>query len=182
MEKINAMKRIREEFKELEICHKINSNPIANIGVCVGLVNEDNIFEWRCTLKGPNDTSYRGGIFYLRINFPENYPNAAPEVTFRTPIYHLNVNPRNTSTERLGHVCINTLNWWKPEYKMKEVLTNIFALFYMANPQSPYGPEKAKEFLENRALYEQKVQFFTKKYANPNSNFQYTGQDWDLSY
>ena len=174
-EKINAMKRLKDELKELK------SNPIANIGVTVGLVNEDNIFEWQCTLKGPNDTSYRGGLFYLRVNFPDNYPNKPPEVTFRTPIYHLNINPRNSQTEKLGHVCINTLNWWKPEYKMKEVLTNIFALFYMANPQSPYGVDRAKEFNGNRALYEQKAQHFTQVYALPSSNFKYTGQDWDFS-
>ena len=45
-EKIIAMKRLKEEYKQL------NNNPIANIGVTVGLVNEDNIFEWQCTLKG----------------------------------------------------------------------------------------------------------------------------------
>ena len=39
-EKINAMKRIREEFKDL------NNNPISNIGVTVGLPDEDNILEW----------------------------------------------------------------------------------------------------------------------------------------
>ena len=64
---------------------------------------------------------------------------------------------------------------------MKEVLTNIFALFYMANPQSPYGIDRAKEFNENRALYEQKAQHFTQIYALHSSNFQYTGQDWDFS-
>ena len=40
LEKINAMKRIREEFKDL------NNNPISNIGVTVGLPDEDNILEW----------------------------------------------------------------------------------------------------------------------------------------
>ena len=61
MQKIQAMKRIKEEYTEL------NNNPNANIGASVGLPDEDNIFEWQCSLMGPKDTSYKGGIFFLKI-------------------------------------------------------------------------------------------------------------------
>ena len=63
--------------------------------------------------------------------------------------------------EPLGHVCISTLNWWKPEYKMIEVLTNIFGLFYMANPESPYGLDRAQELQFNRSLHKEKIKFFS---------------------
>ena len=175
-EKIKAMRKLKEEFKDL------NEHPISNIGVCVGLPNQDNIFEWQCTLTGPKDSSYRGGLFYLGIIFPDNYPTSAPEVFFKTPIYHLNINPRNTMTERLGHVCISTLNWWKPSNTIREILTSIFALFYMANPESPYGIDKADEFRTNRPLYEEKAKFFTRKYANPSNNNINITNDWDFSY
>ena len=176
MEKIKAMKKIKEEYKE------INSNPIANIGVSVGLPNEDNIFEWQATLMGPKDTSYANGLFYLRIKFPVDYPQSAPEVCFKTPIYHVNINPHKSSltgpgSEGLGHVCISTLNWWKPEYTMREVLTNIFALFYMGNPDGCFNPNMAKEYRNNRDLYEKKVAYFTKKYALHNQN-----HDWNFNY
>ena len=117
-----ASPRILEEFKD------INRNPISNCGVTVGLLNENDPTKWRISLLGPKDTSYKGGLFYLSIDFPPNYPDKAPEVCFLTPIYHVNVNPRvpkMPGSESLGHVCISTLNWWKPEYKMREVLTNI---------------------------------------------------------
>ena len=161
-EKIDAMKRIKEEFKDL------NNNPISNIGVTVGLPNEDNIFEWQCSLMGPRDTSYSGGIFILSVKFPDNYPKKAPEVIFKTPIYHININHKKLEgqgAEPLGHVCISTLNWWKPEYKMREVLSNIFGLFYMANPESPYGMDRANELRFERPLHEEKIKYFTKKYA-----------------
>ena len=175
-EKLAAMKKLKEEYKE------ISTNPIANIGVSVGLPNEDNIFEWQCTLIGPKDTSYAGGLFILKIIFPDNYPQKGPEVCFRTPIYHLNINPRKTEIERLGHVCINTLNWWKPNVTtMKEVLTNIFGLLYCANPESAYDMDKADEFKFNRALYDEKVKYFTKKYANPMFNTKYPETDWNFS-
>ena len=179
MQKIQAMKRIKEEYTEL------NNNPNANIGASVGLPDEDNIFEWQCSLMGPKDTSYNGGVFFLSIKFPEEYPKKAPEVVFKTPIYHINVNPRKSEgkgAEPLGHVCISTLNWWKPESRIKQVLSDIFALFYMANPDSPYGLERADEFRFNKTLHEEKIRYFTAKYAKPQiANRQYD-ESWDFSY
>jgi len=178
-QKIKAMKRIKEEFTD------INSNPISNIGVTVGLPDEDNIFEWQCSLMGPKDSSYNGGIFFLKIKFPDEYPDKCPEVVFKTPIYHINVNPKKLDTkgaEPLGHVCISTLNWWKPTSKIREVLSDIFALFYMANPESPYGLDRAGEFRFERALHEEKIRYFTQKYANyQNANKEYT-ESWDFSF
>ena len=181
LKKIQAMKRLKEEY------HYINNNPSACIGATVGLPDEDNIFQWNATLIGPKDTSYRNGHFALDIKFPDDYPDHAPEVCFKTPIYHVNVNPLKSNmpgAEPLGHVCISTLNWWKPEYKMLEVLTNIFGLFYMANPDSPYGLDRASEFRNNRELHEKKIRFFTKKYANPMSNnsTKFYNESWDFTY
>ena len=177
---MNPSERISKEFKD------INRNPIANCGVTVGLFDENNIRNWRVSLLGPKDTSYKGGLFFLSISFPNDYPTKAPEVCFITPIYHVNVNPKAPTfagAESLGHVCISTLNWWKPEYTMREVLTNIFALFYLGNPESPYGLDRADEFRNNRALYEEKIKTFTKKYANPMIGFKMYDQNknWDFS-
>ena len=166
---------------------------MVNCGITVGLVDEksDNAYDnWRITLLGPKDTPYSGGLFFMNVHFPPDYPNKAPEVYFLTPIYHVNVNPcapKNEGDESLGHVCISTLNWWKPEYKMKEVLLNIYSLFYMHNPDSPYGIDRAKEYKQNIKLYEEKAKFFTKKYAgrhnktNYNQNYERT-KDWDFNY
>ena len=178
---MSGLDRIAKEFKD------INRNPIANCGVTVGLFNDDDVRHWRVSLLGPKDTSYRNGLFYLSIDFPNNYPNAAPEVCFLTPIYHVNVNPKAPNfegAEPLGHVCISTLNWWKPEYTMREVLTNIFALFYLGNPESPYGLDRAAEFRNNRTLYEEKIKKFTKKYANPMKGFTPCdkNKNWDFSF
>ena len=179
MERMEAMKRIKEEFYELD------KNPLANIGGTIGIPDLDNIFEWRTSLLGPKDTSYNGGLFYLKIKFPENYPKKPPEVVFETPIYHLNINPVKSNyegAEPLGHVSISTLNWWNENTRMKQVLCDIFALFYMPNPDSPYGLDRADEFIYNRVLHEEKIRYFTKKYANqPFCNEEYK-QSWDFSY
>ena len=176
--KQKAIIQIKKEFDD------INSTPVQNIGVTVGLVN-DNMFEWQATIIGPADTPYKNGLFILNIKFPDNYPESAPEVCFVTPIYHLNVNPhapKSSGYQSLGHVCVSTLNDWKSGCKMREVLTNIFALFYLANPKSPYGMDRAEEMLKNRTLYDEKVKYFTKKYANPRKAMKKYDTDWDFSY
>ena len=171
--------RLYEDYKEL------TNKPNENCGMTIGLIN-DSIYDWSITLTAPKDTAYKGGLFILNAHFPNDYPNNPPEVFFITPIYHVNVKPtapKSEGEESLGHVCISTLNWWKPHYKMKEVLLNIFSLFYMHNQDSAYGLERVKEYNEDKgAVYFEKARFFTKKYADPKTgkkNFD-RSQDWDF--
>ena len=178
LEKLKAMKRIKEEYTEL------SSNGIENIGATVGLVDPENLFEWKCTLTGPTDTSYRDGIFLLRIKFPYNYPKKAPEIVFKTPIYHVNVNPRKTSegNESLGHVSISTLNYWNPNNRIANVLKDIFILFYIPNPECSYDLDRAEELKNNRPVYEAQIKYFTKKYANPHKLHVEYDTDWDFTF
>ena len=67
---------------------------------------------------------------------------------------------------------------------MREILTSIYYLLYIPNPESPYGINRAVEFRKNRQLYEDKIKFFTRKYANPkycNIDKEYN-ESWDFSY
>ena len=178
-----SLERIREEYKDL------NYNPNVNLGLTVGLEKEDSYKDWIVHMIAPRDSIYRNGIFALNVHFPDNYPNEPPEVCFLTPIYHLNINPKAPKNEgdeydKLGHVSISTLNWWNPKYKMREVLYNIYSLFYHCNCDSAYGVDRAKEYNDYREWYEEKVKYFTKKYASPiskNNNINYDRtQDWDF--
>ena len=175
------MERISKEFKDL------NREPVANCGITIGLFDSDDIRNWRVSILGPKDTSYKGGLFWLSVHFPIDYPDKPPEICFITPIYHLNVNPKAKKFEGgdpLGHVCMSQLFWWKKEFTIREVLTNIFGLFYLGNADSCcYDIERANEFKYNRNLYEEKVKIFTKKYASPLKGFKRhpLDQDWDFS-
>ena len=176
---MSSLDRIINEFKELI------SNPIKNCGITVGLVNLNDYRLWRLHIIGPKDTSYKLGVFFFCAKFPEEYPIKPPEVYYLTPIYHLNVNPkapRSSEDIPLGHISLSTLSWWKPEYTMREVLINIYGLFYKANPDSSYGLARAEEYREDRAIYEEKIKHFTKKYANiKNSGFEYSRtEDWNF--
>ena len=64
---------------------------------------------------------------------------------------------------------------------MREILTKLFAVFFW--PHYPYDLNRAIEYKENRQLYELKVKYFTKKYANPLKKIlEYKDQEWDFSY
>ena len=176
---LESYNRILKEFKEL------NANPLSNIGCTISLPNDNNIYEWLCSMSGPKNTSYKGGLFYFKVLFPYDYPKKPPEVYFVTPIYHLNIlNLIIPGTrERLGHVSINTLNWWGPETLMRKVFLDIFVLMIIPNPDSPFGLDRASELRNNRALYEEKVSYFTKKYASPINGYKPEwDRNWDFTY
>ena len=163
-QRIEVMKQIQKEYRS------IMEHPDSNVGLTIGIEDENDIFKWRVTLSGAKDSPYNRGVFVLTANIPKDYPNSPPEIHFKTPIYHLNVNPNKSDmpgAEPLGHICMSCLNWWKPYYKMKEDFTNIFIFFYKVNPDGAYGIDRAYEYRNNRPLYEAKARYFTKKYANP---------------
>ena len=178
-QKLNAMKIITEEYK------KLANDPSTNFGITVGLPNEDNIFEWRCSMTGPRDSCYKGGIFFLKITFPFDYPNSKPEIVFLTPIYHLNVLYAANQKQPLGHICVNTLNEWKPGDSIIRILPQVFALLNKNNPDSPYDDHlnsRKNEFVNNRPLFNKKAEYFTKKYAYSNDKIIEYKNGWDFTY
>ena len=65
---MSSLDRVIEEFKD------INRNPIPNCGITVSLQNENDYRLWKVSILGPKDTSYKGGLFFIGIKFPEEYP------------------------------------------------------------------------------------------------------------
>ena len=158
-QRLETMKYLRNEFNALQ------NNPILSLGCTVGLPDPSNIFKWRLSLLGPQDTPYAGGMFFSSVDFPENYPKVKPEVRFKNKIYHLNVR------ESDGHICISTLNQWVPNTPMVDVISSIFALFYEQNPLSPYSWTMAGQYKLNRKEFNKTAQEWTKRYANPSLNY-----------
>ncbi len=56
----------------------------------VGLGEDENIFNWELFIVGPPDTLYEGGFFNCKLEFPQDFPNSPPVMTFKTQIWHPN--------------------------------------------------------------------------------------------
>ena len=72
-EKMKAMKYIKKEYDLLQ------NDPILSLGCTVGLPDKKDIFRWKISLVGPTDTPYAGGMFFLYVEFTEDYPDEAAE-------------------------------------------------------------------------------------------------------
>jgi len=36
--------------------------------------DESNIFSWKCTIPGPSQSPYEGGVFDVDVRIPDDYP------------------------------------------------------------------------------------------------------------
>ncbi|TUG04232.1 Ubiquitin-conjugating enzyme E2 D4 [Bagarius yarrelli] len=114
-----------------------------------GPVGED-LFHWQATIMGPNDSPYQGGVFFLTIHFPTDYPFKPPKVAFTTKIYHPNINSN-------GSICLDILrSQWSPALTVSKVLLSICSLLCDPNPDDPLVPEIAHTYKadrENRDMF-----------------------------
>jgi len=145
-----ATKRIRKELKDLV------KDPPSN---CSAGPNGQNIFQWTASIIGPGDSPYAGGVFFLAIIFPADYPFIPPKIQFITRIYHPNINPA-------GNICLDILrDQWSPALTVSKVLLSISSLLTDPNPDDPLVPEIAKVFKDNRSRYEATAREWTQRYA-----------------
>ena len=177
-----SLQKIKREY------NYIINNPLANLGFTLGLEKEGDYRHWRFTLCPPKDSLYKGGIYCLSAHFPDNFPNAPPDICFNTPIYHLNVNPfaqKSFGDDKLGLVCINPLGLWRSDYSITELIVSIFSLFYYENPYCAYGSDRAQEYKNLRSSYEEKARYFTNMYADPRhqnvNDYKDKTHDWNFS-
>ena len=176
-----SLKRIKEEYKELYY------NPNSNIGLSVGLFEDGNYFEWRITIIGGKDTPYEGGLFFLKLLLPEDYPNNPPKILFLTPIYHINIPSIKNNYFEIGNISADFLFGWHPDRTIKEVLIKLFSIFYLSNIDCEgckiwKKKELIDEYINNYSLYLKKAKYFTKKYANFHQKFNTKDKEWDFSF
>ena len=135
-----ALKRIQKELIDL------TRDPLTDCSA--GPNNESDQFRWEATITGPEDSPYAGGIFFLQIHFPPDYPFKPPTVKFTTRVYHPNINSD-------GNICLDILkNQWSPSLTIGKVLLSIRSLLMDPNAEETVTPEIANVYKTNRELYD----------------------------
>lgn len=131
------------------------------------------------------DSPYSGGVFFLAIHFPTDYPFKPPKVNFTTRIYHPNINSN-------GSICLDILrDQWSPALTISKgttycsrfyaeevpvhaslalmmcvvVLLSICSMLTDPNPDDPLVPEIAHVYKTDRSRYESTAREWTRKYA-----------------
>ena len=146
-----ALKRIQKELIDL------GKDPPTN---CSAGPNDDkDQFTWQATIMGPDDSAYAGGVFFLNIHFPTDYPFKPPKVTFTTRIYHCNINSN-------GSICLDILkDQWSPALTISKVLLSISSMLVDCNPDDPLVPEIAHLYKTDRSKHDTNAREWTRKYA-----------------
>ena len=140
--------------KELELFTK---DPPTN---CSAGPLDDDIYRWQATIMGPSDSPYQGGVFYLEIHFPPDYPYKPPKIKCNTKIYHPNINSS-------GGICLDILkDQWSPALTISKVLLSICSLLTDPNPDDPLVPSIAELYIHNREEYTMQARAYTLQFAS----------------
>ena len=78
-----ALKRIQKEL--------LDQDRDPDHSVSWRIIDENDRYHAEGRIIGPDGTPYEGGIFFLNIKIPTDYPFKPPKVNLITKIFHLDV-------------------------------------------------------------------------------------------
>ena len=149
---------LKKQFRDI--------NKASDLGLSVGLVDENNFYKWSIVIFGPSETIYEGGYFKAILTFPLDYPNSPPQMKFTTKMFHPNIYPD-------GRVCISILHppgtdkfneqekaeeRWRPSLGAEEILLSVISMLNDPNCDSPANIDAAVMLRNNPNEYKSTVQ------------------------
>ncbi len=120
----------------------------------------DDLTQLVVLVTGAEGTPYAQGLWRLHLKMPNDYPKNPPKATFKTRIYHPNVD------EKSGAVCLETLKRdWDPKLTLKDILVTISCLLIQPNPDSALNAAAGALIQENYEAFSTQAQLMTKIHA-----------------
>lgn len=147
---IMAKRRLLKELNDQESC--------SIVGISAGPRAEGELFDWKATIFGPEDSPYQGGLFFLSLSFPCDYPFKPPRCLFDTKVYHPNIAEN-------GYVCIWELENWSPACTVTKLLLAVYRLLGSPDPLYCLMPSIATVYKANHRQFEDTACEWTHKYA-----------------
>ena len=143
--------RIMNEFNKLKNSKGI---PIVKCEFIDG-----NISKWKVAFKGPSCSAYEDGIFEIRVELHDDYPEKRPWLYFITKMFHPNVQQSD------GKISITLLYNWISTMTIEDVLYGFLEVMVDPKVGPGYGEEPNKLLAEDRDKFFEKVEEYTMKYA-----------------
>ncbi|XP_054433618.1 ubiquitin-conjugating enzyme E2 L3-like [Pteronotus mesoamericanus] len=141
-------------MRDLEEIHKRGMQNFCNIqGDEVNLLTLQRLIV-------PDNPSYDKGTFRIKINFPLEYPFKWPKITFKTKIYHPNINEK-------GQVCLPVISAedWKAVTKTNQIMQSLRGQVNDPQPEHPLWADLAEEYSKECKKFCKNAEEFTKKYG-----------------
>mmetsp|Transcript_18943 Transcript_18943/g.61367 ORF Transcript_18943/g.61367 Transcript_18943/m.61367 type:complete len:171 (-) Transcript_18943:81-593(-) len=134
-------------------------------GISVGLGDDEDMYKWEIFLIGPDNTLYEGGMFKAVMEFPKDFPDMPPSMTFTTKMWHPNIYPD-------GRVCISILHppgddphnqqetadlRWRPVLGVESILVSVISMLSDPNDSSPANIDAAVQWRDANADFKKEV-------------------------
>ena len=139
-----SLQRLRKEYEQMknDYTPNLSAAPV-----------DDNLYQWEAIILGPTETPYEGGIFKLNISVLQDYPFKPPIVTFKTKIYHPNINSE-------GSICLDIFKdstKWAATNTISTVIRSIILLLDTPNELSPWNKEANELYVNCQKDYNQMI-------------------------
>ena len=123
------------------------------------LPDSSNILHWDIYLKGPPASPFKGGVWKISLKFPETYPFKPPQITFETPIYHMNVSED-------GKICDQMISeGWSPTLDAAHCARTLYTMLAAPQTSTPLRSDIANLYKENKPKYNAQVSAHVAKNA-----------------
>ncbi len=146
-----AQKRLVKEMAKVQAAAEES-------GVSASLV-ENDVLRWQVVMQGPADSPYAGGLFFIDMTFPADFPFKPPKVKFSTKIYHANITDK-------GEACLSIIkDDWSPMVSVLQVIAAIRTLLLEPIVDSPQMPDIAALYKDDKPRHDAIAAEWTRKYA-----------------
>ena len=112
---VNASKRLISEYEKQK---KTPSDQF------IAQPLESNLFEWHFTLKGCPSSPYEGGLYHGKVELPQEYPMAGPDIIFLT---------ENGRFETGKKICLSNTSYhpesWTPLWTIRMMIESLETFF-----------------------------------------------------